>query len=123
MPIIAQADAQKLAEDWIAAWNAHDLDAIMAHYSDDLEFWSPIIVKRMGFADGKITDKTQLREYFARGLTASPQLHFTLIQVFVGVDSITVYYRRWDGVEASELMVLDESGHRVKIVRAHYNTV
>lgn len=113
--------AQKIAEEWITAWNAHDLDAIMAHYSDEIEFWSPIIVKRLGLATGKITDKALLRDYFARGLAASPQLHFTLIQVFVGIDSLTVHYRRWDGTEGAELMVLDETGHRVRIVRAHYN--
>lgn len=123
MSILDPIVAQKIAEEWIAAWNAHDLDAIMAHYSDDLEFWSPIIVKRLGLEGGKITDKAMLRDYFARGLAASPQLHFTLIQVFVGINSLTLHYRRWDGVEAAELMVLDESGHGVRIVRAHYNRV
>ncbi len=26
-----------LAENWIKAWNAHDLDRIMAHYEEDVE--------------------------------------------------------------------------------------
>jgi ketosteroid isomerase-like protein len=30
-------DAWKLAEHWIAAWNAHDLDQIMTHYEDAIE--------------------------------------------------------------------------------------
>jgi len=29
-------EAWKLAEHWIAAWNAHDLDLIMTHYEEFL---------------------------------------------------------------------------------------
>jgi len=25
------------AQEWIAAWNAHDLERILAHYADDVE--------------------------------------------------------------------------------------
>jgi ABC-2 type transport system permease protein len=31
--------AVRFAEGWAAAWNAHDLDRILAHYSDDFEMW------------------------------------------------------------------------------------
>jgi hypothetical protein len=48
-------------------------------------------------------------------------LHFTLLQVFVGVDSITLHYRRQDGRETAETMALDSSSHQVKMVRVHYN--
>jgi ketosteroid isomerase-like protein len=30
--MIDAAFAQRFAADWIAAWNRHDLDAILAHY-------------------------------------------------------------------------------------------
>jgi ketosteroid isomerase-like protein len=26
---------QRFADEWYAAWNAHDLDAILDHYTDD----------------------------------------------------------------------------------------
>ena len=40
--------ARRFAEEWIAAWNAHDLERILPHYSDDFEMHSPLIVERMG---------------------------------------------------------------------------
>ena len=37
-------DATDFANDWIAAWNAHDLDRIVGHYAQKIEFVSPLIV-------------------------------------------------------------------------------
>ena len=34
--------ALNLANLWVAAWNAHDLDLIMAHYEDAVELTSPV---------------------------------------------------------------------------------
>lgn len=38
--VIDPAFARRFAADWIAAWNRHDLDAILAHYTDDFEMRS-----------------------------------------------------------------------------------
>ena len=40
--------AWKLAEHWIAAWNAHDLDLIMTHYEDAIELTSPVAAQLLG---------------------------------------------------------------------------
>ncbi len=29
------------AQEWLNAWNSHDLEAIMAHYAEDVIFYSP----------------------------------------------------------------------------------
>jgi hypothetical protein len=118
--VIALETAHEIAREWLDAWNQHDLEAIMAHYADDIQFWSPLIVQRLGLASGKIESKAQLRSYFAQGLESNPNLHFTLLQVLTGVDSLTIYYRRDNGLESAEMMVLDEH-HKVIMARVHYN--
>jgi len=40
------AGVHELAEDWAAAWNARDLDRIIAHYADDVEFEANRVVRR-----------------------------------------------------------------------------
>src|SRR6516164_4567249 len=35
--MLTEEEAVKFAEDWVSAWNSHDLDKIMAHYADDVE--------------------------------------------------------------------------------------
>ncbi len=38
-----QEQADQFADDWIRAFNAHDLPAILDHYADELAFYSPFI--------------------------------------------------------------------------------
>jgi ketosteroid isomerase-like protein len=90
--MISAAWAREFANEWIAAWNSHDLDRIFAHYRDDFEMRSPLIIEKMGIASGTLKGKEAIRPYWQMGLTATSQLHFELHDVMVGVDTIAIYY-------------------------------
>jgi len=81
------------AQEWIDAWNSHDLERIMAHYADDVELVSPIVIELTGRSDGTVRGKAALRDYFARGLRAYPTLHFDFMRLYPGVRSCVVEYR------------------------------
>jgi len=85
--------ARQFAIEWIEAWNTHDLERIFSHYTDDFEMRSPLIIERMGVAEGVLRGKAAVRPYWQRGLDARPPLHFELRDVLVGVDSVAIYYR------------------------------
>ena len=51
--IVTREDAWKLAEHWIAAWNAHDLEQILTHYEEAIELTSPVAAQLLGTSDGK----------------------------------------------------------------------
>ena len=91
--MITQAFAREFAQEWIAAWNAHDLERILSHYSDDFEMHSPLIIERMGVASGMLKGKDAVRPYWAQGLAAQPPLRFELHDVLIGTDSLAIYYR------------------------------
>lgn len=91
--MIDRARAKAFAAEWIDAWNSHDLDRILSHYTDDFEMSSPLIVERMGIAEGVLRGKRSIRPYWQRGLDARPPLHFELRDVLVGVNTIVIYYR------------------------------
>jgi ketosteroid isomerase-like protein len=107
------------AEQWYAAWNAHDLDAILDHYADDVEMTSPLVSVLTVRDENRIAGKDALRAYFAAGLERFPTLHFEPIGLFVGVDSLVLHYRRTGGNSTAELVILDDAD---KVVRyyAHY---
>lgn len=84
--------AKEFANEWVAAWNAGDLERILAHYADDFEMTSPLIVERMGVASGKLKGKDAIRPYWAKGISAQPPLNFKLLDVFVGVKSVAMHY-------------------------------
>lgn len=109
-------EAWKLANHWVTAWNAHDLDLIMTHYEDAIELTSPVAAQLLGKPDGKIIGREDLRAYFQRGLEAYPELHFHLEDVLWGVNSILLYYRNQKGRRTGEFMELSASGKVVRVV-------
>ena len=112
--------AWKLAEHWIAAWNAHDLDLIMTHYEDAIELISPVAAQLLGTPDGKVVGKADLKAYFQRGLEAYPQLHFRLADVFLGVSSVVLMYTNQKGTRTAEFMELSTIGKVTRVV-ANYS--
>ena len=74
------------AEDWIAAWNDHDVDRILAHYRDDVVFTSPFVTMHAFAADGVVHGRDALRRYFVRALSNYPDLRFEPIAVVPGVE-------------------------------------
>jgi len=113
-------EAWKLANEWIAAWNAHDLDSIMTHYDDSIELTSPVAAKLLSDPAGKVRGKGNLRAYFARGLTAYPELQFHLQDVLWGLNSIVLYYDNQTGRRTAEFMELSANGKVTRVV-ANYN--
>jgi len=85
------AEARQFAHDWIAGWNSHDLERILAHYAEDIVFLSPMAEARVG--NGRVVGKPALRAYWSRSLQALPQLAFDLEDVLTGHDSLTILYR------------------------------
>jgi uncharacterized protein (TIGR02246 family) len=111
--------AQRLVEDWYEAWNDHDLEGILSHYSDDVVFVSPFAVEIAGRADGRLEGKEALRAYFGAALGRFPDLNFKPIGLMVGIDTLVLHYHSVQNLLAAELMRVGSDG-RVTEVIAHY---
>jgi predicted ester cyclase len=121
---MTEDEAWELAHHWIAAWNAHDLAAIMSHYEETIELTSPVAARLLG-TDGKVAAIPNLKAYFQRGLEAYPNLHFELKDVLWGLNSIVLYYTNQNGTRTAEFMELSPNGKVTRVV-ANYgadNTV
>ena len=112
--------AARVADEWFAAWNAHDLEAVLAHYAEDVEFVSPFVAVLNGDERGVLHGKDALRAYFARAFERFPDLRFEPRDVLVGVDSITLSYLSVGGRRAAEVMSLGPDGRVVRVL-AHYS--
>ena len=114
-----KAFAEPFAADWVAAWNAHDLDRILAHYADDFEMTSPVIVQIAGEPSGTLRGKQAVGAYWRNALQLIPDLQFELISLLVGVGSITLYYKGARGRLAAEVFHFGPDRRVVKAF-AHY---
>jgi hypothetical protein len=117
---VTKDEAWKLANQWVVAWNAHDLDLIMAHYEDEVELTSPVAAKLLGKPEGRVVGKANLRAYFQRGLEAYPELQFRLEDVLWGLNSVVLYYANQKGTRTAEFMELSAVGKVARVV-ANYN--
>src|SRR5438128_5557490 len=93
MPVIDSAVATQIAEEWVAAWNSHDLERIFDHYVDDFEMRSPLIVERGFSASGRLRGKDAIRPYWGAGLAASPPIRFELVGAYGGVNQVVIHYK------------------------------
>jgi len=99
-----------LGKQWIDAWNSHDLERILALYSDDSEMTSDKIPLLGLDPTGTLRGKDRLRQYWSKGLQLIPNLHFTLIDVYVSPDSLVVFYENERGAKICEYLRLNADG-------------
>lgn len=92
----------------LEAWNAHDLDAVVACYAENVDFAIPAAAE--GREDRRLSGREELREHFARGLELAPNLALTEESLLVGPGGFALLYRREDGHRAIEAVELDGSG-------------
>ena len=111
--------AEHFASEWLQAWNAHDLERILSHYSDDFEMQSPVVVQVMGIKDGRLQGKAAVGAYWAKALALYPNLAFTPICTLVGANSVTILYTGATGKRVAEVFHFNEHG-LVQRASAHY---
>lgn len=116
--MLTREQAEHFAKEWIAAWNSHDLDRVLAHYSDDFVMSSPMIAKVAQEPSGVLHGKPAVAAYWRKALDSRPDLHFELIDTYVGADSVAIHYRSMRG-PAVEVFFLNTAGLVVRAA-AHY---
>ena len=119
--MVTKDRALKFAQEWIEAWNAHDLESVLSHYADDFEMSSPFIAAFSGEPSGTLKGKTQVSAYWKNALTRIPDLRFELLEVFTCVNSVTIYYKAVLGKLATEVFFLNQDGKAYRAL-AHYNS-
>jgi len=109
----------EFAQDWIAAWNSHDLDRILTHYSDDIIFTSPRALARLPKTNGTVRGIAQLREYWAPVTDIRPNLKFALEAVLVTVNGCTILYRDESELLVAETMLIGADGKVTQGIVSH----
>jgi hypothetical protein len=110
---LSAAFAKKFADEWVAVWNSHELNRILVHYADDLEMRSPGIITVANERSGILKGKAKVAAYWEKALKA-PNLTYELIDVFAGVSSVAIHWRR-PGREVIEVM---EFNSACKVMRS-----
>lgn len=114
--MITEETAKEFATQWLNAWNSHNIDNILEHYANDIEFYSPLIPLLKFNDEGIIRNKTDLKKYFEIGLNTYPDLHFQFHHCFVGVNSLVIYYTSVNGRLSAEVFELNENSKAKRVL-------
>jgi ketosteroid isomerase-like protein len=112
------AFAEQFTKEWLDAWNSHDLERILSHFTDDVVFTSPVAVRVLEGSDGVIRGKAALRHYWAIGLERIPDLHFERESIYLGVGTLVINYRNQAGALVNEVLTFE--GPLVAVGHATY---
>ena len=70
------SEMKQIATRWFAAFNAHDLEALLALYHDDATHFSPKLKVRMPETGGWVKGKAALRSWWQDSFDRLPELHY-----------------------------------------------
>lgn len=108
-----RAAAIAYAARWAADWNRRDLDAILGHFDESVEFTSPKALAAVGVAT--VRGKPALAEYWRIALSRIQSLRFVVHRVIwdaATLELAIVYDRDVNGVRdrAAEILAFGASG-------------
>lgn len=113
--MISTEQAEHFAQEWIAAWNSHDLDSILSHYTDDFTIETPMAALLVPESKGIVEGKDAVRKYWTIGLQNNSDLVFELQKVLIGVQGITIYYTNTSrNRQVAEVLWLNDAGKAYK---------
>ena len=107
--VLDAAESEAFAARWAAAWNGRDVEAVLGHFAEDCTFTSPVARQLLG-GDGVIHGKPALRRYWTHALEKVPDLHFEVLGVHSGIDTMVIHYRNQRGHEVCEVLSFRADG-------------
>ena len=116
MTAVSQEALLAFATEWLAPWNAHDLERILRLYEPEFEFSSPVLARRIPESRGRLRGTAAARAYWAAAFAPGVNLRFEHVATLVGVGSLVIHYRGLRGKLCAEFFEFGPSG---QVSRSH----
>lgn len=100
-------DPESFSRDWFTAWNAHNIEAVLAHFHDDAVFTSAYGAEIAPETGGVFRGKQAIRSYWTDALTRNPDLCFEHVGTYVGATALVINYRNHRGGLVNEVLIFE----------------
>lgn len=97
---------KQIALDWIAAFNAHNVEAILKLYDDNAIHFSPKLKVREPQTNGFVIGKIQMKQWWDDAFIRLPSLNYELINLIANENNLLMEYNRTVDGEA-DMMVAE----------------
>jgi hypothetical protein len=95
-----------IAQKWFDAFNAHDLEKLIALYNDNAQHYSPKLKIRRPETNGLITGKEALRSWWHDSFARLPTLRYVPTRFIADDNSVFMEYTRY--VDGEDNMTVGE---------------
>lgn len=85
---------------WFEAFNAHDIDKLLALYAEDAAHYSPKLKIHQPETNGLIQGKAALRTWWTDAFKRLPNLHYEVLQLTADEEQVFMEYIRQTPNEA-----------------------
>ena len=83
-----------IAHQWFAAFNAHDLEALLDLYADDAEHYSPKLKVRRPETEGWVRGNDALRDWWRDAFERLPSLRYEVVKLTADDEQVFMEYIR-----------------------------
>lgn len=95
---MSRVNNKAIAIAWFAAFNAHDLEALLALYAEDAEHFSPKLKERQPETNGMVRGKDALRSWWRDAFDRLPSLRYEVVKLTADEEQVFMeYIRHVDG--------------------------
>ena len=108
-----------LARSWLDAFNARDLERLLALYDEEAAHTSPKLRAQRPETNGEIRGKPALRAWWADAMQRLPGLHYAGKHLSAGEDRVVMEYERQNPGEASYMVAETLVVFAGRIVSSH----
>ena len=91
---MSSSSNETIALQWLAAFNEHHLENLLALYDDNAEHYSPKLKIRMPETNGIIFGKPALRKWWQDAFSRFPELHYKVENLTANEQRIFMEYTR-----------------------------
>lgn len=112
----------RIADAWLAAFNAHDVPALLALYAEDCTHTSPKIRALHPETGGKLVGKAALQAWWRDAITRLPGLRYEKTAITADDARVVLEYVRHapDGPPMPVAEIFDVEGGRIVRSRVHH---
>ncbi|MBL7800505.1 MAG: nuclear transport factor 2 family protein [Chitinophagales bacterium] len=91
---------KEIAIQWFEAFNAHNIENLLALYADDAEHYSPKLKVHQPDTNGLIRGKAALRAWWTDAFKRLPNLHYEVLKLTADEQQVFMEYIRQTPNEA-----------------------
>jgi hypothetical protein len=113
---------QQAAIQWVDDWNHRNIEQVMSHYSEEVLFYSPTVIRRWNQPKGILVGKSAVERHFRKAMEEVPDIHFEFKSLLFGAESIILIYERETGNLVADLVLFNAEG-KINKVRTHYGEI